>query len=267
MNILVCFKTGPDLEMLNEEDWVIDKNLQIDTSFLKPTLNSYDESALEMALKLADASESFNVSLRLEALTIDGTAAMPILKTLNALKFNRVVRIDNREDIRFDAVAIASVLTQHVLERAPQDVLLLGRQSDIGENAKTPLLVAEMLGWPCITQVDSIELVNKNHIMVTCQVDDGQCQQVVQTPCVLSVGDAPNSYMRVPTLKDRLDYGKRTVEVLSTKDFVLSGETVELIDLEVINHERPGILIEGETPKEKARELYVVHLKERLGKL
>ena len=60
MNILVCFTTVPDVEMLADEDWVIDKNLQIDTSFLKLTLNSYDESALEIVLTLSDASESVN---------------------------------------------------------------------------------------------------------------------------------------------------------------------------------------------------------------
>ena len=61
MNILVCFITVPDLEMLDDNDWVIDQNLQIDTSFLKPALNIYDESALEIALTLLDASENAKV--------------------------------------------------------------------------------------------------------------------------------------------------------------------------------------------------------------
>jgi electron transfer flavoprotein beta subunit len=272
MNILVCFKTAPDLEMLNDEDWVIDKNLQIDTSFLKPTLNSYDESALEIALKLSDASESVKVPLDLNALTIAGSGATTILKTLNALRFKRVVRIDSHDDLRFRPMAIASILTQYVLKYAPQDVLLLGRQTSIGENARTHLLVAEMLGWPCITQAIRIELVDRNHVMVTSQMDDGWLRQRIQTPCVLSIGDAPNTYMRVPTLKDRLRYGKRPIETLSIKDFQLSDETEALIDLEVIHHKRAGILIEGKSPEEKARKLYEAYLKgsvpvqERLAK-
>ena len=273
MNILVCFKTVPDVELLTDEDWVIDKNLQIDTSFLKSTLNSYDESALEIALTLSDASESVKVPIELSALTIADTGATPILKTLNALRFNRVVRIDSHEDLRFKPAAIASILTQYVLKHAPQDVLLLGRQTSIGENAKTHLLVAEMLGWPCITQVIRIELVDVNHLMATNQMDDGQLRQRIQTPCVLSIGDAPKTYMRVPTLKDRMSYGKRPIETLSTRDFQLLDETEELIALEAIHHERAGILIEGESPEEKARKLYEGHLKrsvlvkERLAKI
>jgi electron transfer flavoprotein alpha/beta subunit len=267
MNILVCFTVIPELEMLIDEDWVVDENLQIDVDFLKHGLNCYDESALEIALKFSDAARELHVSLNLSALTIAGPKATSILKTLIALRFDRVVRIDNYEDIRFNSMAIASILSQYVFKHAPQDVLLMGRQSGIGENAKTPLLVAEMLGWPCITQVTEIEPVDKNHLMVTCQVDDGRLQQTIQTPCVMSVGNAPNSYLRIPTLKDRMQFRKRAVELLYAKDFKPFGEEIELVSLEVVNHERPGILIEGATPEEKAKNLYEAYLKERLEKL
>jgi len=39
MNILVCFTVIPELEMLVDEDWVVDQNLQIDVGFLKQSLN------------------------------------------------------------------------------------------------------------------------------------------------------------------------------------------------------------------------------------
>ncbi len=264
MNILVCFTAIPDLEMMIDEDWVVDENLQIDVGFLKQSLNCFDESALEIALKFSDAARKRHVPLNLGALTIASPEVTPILKTLIALRFDRVVRIDSSEDIRFNSMAVASMLSQYVFKHAPQDVLLMGRQSGIGENAKTPLLVAEMLGWPCITQVTEIEPLDKNHLTVTCQVDDGRLKQTIQTPCVMSVGNAPNSYMRIPTLKDRMQFGKRSVEVLSAQDFEPLGEGIELVSLEVINHERPGILVEGATPEEKARKLYKSFLEERL---
>jgi electron transfer flavoprotein alpha/beta subunit len=267
MNILVCFTTGPDLEMLEDQDWVIDKNLQIQTGFLKPALNTYDESALEIALTLSDAAESVGVPIALNALTIAGTGATAVLKTLSALRFERVARIDSHDDLRFRPRTIASVLTQYILEQAPQDVLLLGRQTSIGENARTHLLAAEMLKWPCITHVTGVQLDDKRHLTVTSQTDDGLLRQQIQTPCVLSVGDAPKTYMRFPTLKDRMRYGKRPVETLFTGNFRLPDETEELVRLEVITHKRAGIVIEGETPEKKARALYEDYLKKRLEKL
>jgi electron transfer flavoprotein alpha/beta subunit len=267
MNILVCFTVLPELEMLIDEDWVVDDNLQIDVSFLKHSLNIYDESALEIALRFSDAAGKRHGSPHISALTLAGPEANTILKTLNALRFERVARIDTRADIRFNAMAVASILSQYVFKHAPQDVLLMGRQSGIGENAKTPLLVAEMLGWPCITQVTAIEPSDENHLRVSSQMDDGWLQQTIQTPCVLSVGNAPNSYMRIPTLKDRMQFGKRPLEVLDAGDFEPSDEGIELVSLDVINHDRSGILIKGDTPEEKARKLYDTHLKQRLAKI
>ena len=261
MKILVCFKAAPNVEMLLDEDWVLDSKLQIDTSFVRSDLSSYDESALEMALKLSDASHGRDISLELNALTVDGSGATAILKTLSALQFEKVVRIEPPKDLLFQPTAVASIISQYILHRVPQDVVLLGRQSDIGENAKTPLLTAEMLGWPCITQATRIEPYDENHLSVTHQVDDGHVRETVRTPCVISVGDAPCTYLRKPTLKDRLHYGKKAVEVLSVEAFQLPAETETIMGLEILRHERAGKIIEGKGPGEKARVLYEEHLK------
>jgi electron transfer flavoprotein alpha/beta subunit len=97
--------------------------------------------------------------------------------------------------------------------------------------------------------------------MVTSQTDDGQLRQEIQTPCVLCIGDAPNTYMRVPTLKDRLHSGKRPIETLAMGDFQIADETETLIDLAVVRHQRAAVLIEGKSPEEKAKKLYEGHLK------
>ena len=266
MKILVCFKAAPTVEMLLEEDWVIDETLQIDTSFVKSALSSYDESALEMALKLSDASETLAIPLELNALTVDNGGATAILKTLGALRFGKVVRIEPQGDRHFQPTRVASIISQYILHHAPQDVVLFGRQSDIGENAKTPLLTAEMLEWPCITQATRIELVDEKRLTVTHQVDDGHVRERVSLPCVISVGDAPCTYLRKPTLKDRLHYGKTAIDVLSAKDFQLPIETETLLGLEVLHHKRDGVIIEGKSPADKARVLYEEHLKPLLSR-
>ena len=266
MKILVCFKAAPNVEMLLDEDWVIDETLKIDTSFVKSSLSSYDESALEMALKLSDVSDALAIPLELNALTVANGGATAILKTLRALQFGKVVRIEPQGDLHFQPTTTASIISQYILQHDPQDVVLLGRQSDIGENAKTPLLTAEMLAWPCITQAICIELVGETQLMVTHQVDDGHVREKVNLPCVISVGDAPCTYLRKPTLKDRLHYGKKGIDVLSAKDFILPAETETLVELEVLHHERAGVIIQGKTPADTARVLYEEHLKPVLSR-
>jgi len=267
MNILVCFTVMPELELMLDDDWVVDKNLHIDVGFLKQSLNCFDESALELALRFSEAAQNLHLSPKLSALTIAGPEATAMLKTLSALRFDPVVRIDSEKDLRFQSMSIAAILSQYVVDHPPQDVVLTGIQSGIGENAKTPLLVAEMLEWPCITQVIEIEPVDETELTVTCQVDNGLLQQTIQAPCVLAVGNAAYSYLRVPTLKDRIQFGKKAHEILYGGDFDALEEGGELMDLNLAKQERSGTLIEGATPKEKAATLYASCLKERLKKL
>ncbi len=267
MNILVCFKVMPELEMLNAEDWVFDGRFHIDTGFVKRVLNCFDESALEMALKLRDTSEDLSAPVELTALTIDGSGAEPFLKTLNALRFKRVVRIGQRDDITFKPTAVAAMVSWFVRQHTPQDVLLMGRQSGLGDSGKSPLLAAERLGWPCITQVSSVEPADEHHLKVTCQVDDGELRQIVRIPCVLGVGDAPHSYLRVPTLKDRMDHGSRPVMVISAPDIQAPEDTIKLACLEVIHPQRSGIIIQEDSPEDKARRLYSAYLEPRLDQM
>lgn len=272
MNILVCFKAVPDLEMLSEADWVADNCLKVDTSFVRNILNCFDESGLEIALKLSDLSEGFNVLYNLTALTIADKKADMYLKTLYALRFTKAVRIDSQdEDIRFVPEKVATIICNYAEKIAKQDVIILGRQSGEGDNAKTPMLVAEMLGCPCVTQVIKIKPVDEKSLEVTYMSDEGIAWQIMNTPCVLSIGNAPNSYMRVPTLKDKMTYGKKPINVipiqqLSSKEDHFTICEPKLVKLEKMNHTREGIVIEGESPVEKAHTLYDLYLKERLEK-
>jgi electron transfer flavoprotein beta subunit len=265
MNILVCFKAAPKVEMFLDEDWVVNQKHEIDTSFVRSELSSYDESALEMALKLSDAAQDLGILLKLNALTVDNRSAVPILKTLSALQFETVVRVEPQADLLFHSTAVAAIVSQYIRDHASQDVVMMGRQSDIGENAKTPLLTAEMLGWPCITQATQIEPADEKHIFVTHQMDDGYARKKVGMPVVISVGDAPCSYLRKPTLRDRLNHAKKTVEVLSMDAFDLPAETEALTELSILRHERAGKIIEGKSPAEKAKTLYEVYLKPLLS--
>ena len=273
MNILVCFKAVPDLDMLSNEDWVVDKDLNIDVSFVRNNLNCFDESALEMVLKLSEKSEGFNTFVNLTALTIGDNNCDMYLKTLYALRFEKTVRIDSKEDIRFKPEVVASVISQYVNKMNTQDVVILGKQSGIGDNAKTPLLVAEMLEWPCITNVINLEPNTSDTIKVTNLVDGGTLTQIVKTPCILSVGNAPNSYLRVQTLKDKMKYGKKPIEIIDIEEFNIQSDNAQcyneciLTGLEKINNERKSIIIDGETQSEKATKLYFSYLKERLEKL
>lgn len=263
MKILNCFKIVPDLDALGSEDWVADEYNNVDVSFVKTKWNCFDESALEMMLKLSDFSEGFNVSYNLHALTIGGKGCDAYLKTLYALGYQKSVRIDCKEDLRFCPGFIADLIVRYIKEQGDYQVVITGKQSADGDNGQTPFLVAELLGWPHVGQVTALEPVDDTYLKVTSSSDVGTLIQVIKTPCVLSIGNAPGSYLRVPTLKDRMRLGKQPIEIVEGSG-AKQGEDTAILKLHQVNNQRSGRIIEGDNPQDKAAKLYEQYLKERL---
>lgn len=262
MDILTCFKIVPDLDTLDAKDWAANEDNIVDVSFVKTRWNCFDESALEMMLQLSDLSEGFNVMYSLHALTIGSARCDAYLKTLYALGCQKAVRINCEEDLRFCPDFIAAAIARYVKRYGSYQAVVTGKQSADGDNAQTPFLLAELLGWPHIGQVTEIAPVDEDHLKVTSMADEGILIQIIRTPCILSVGNAPNSYLRVPTLKDRMRLGKQPIEILEA-GHESSGQT-RLLKLHSVDRQRTGIIIEGATPGEKAAVLYEQYLKERL---
>lgn len=272
MNLLACFKIVPDMEAIDSTDWEVDDSLSVDLSYVRPIWNCFDESSLEMLLKLSDLSEGFCSLVNLWALTVGKKNADSYLSTLYALGYERAIRIEEeKKELRFWPDWTAEVIAAYVRRACEVDAVVMGSVSSDGNNGKTPLLTAEKLGWPCVTQVIQMELVDEGHLRVTSMQDQGKVTQVVTLPCVFSVGNAPCSYLRVPTLKDRMKRGRRPIEYLSWEELGIQDQTnregITLEALEPMRQERDGQRIEGEDIREKVKLLYEEYLKERLERL
>ena len=260
MNILVCVKTVPDLDMLSQEDWQPD-GLSVETRFARLEWNCFDESALELALRCSDSLEG---RCTLTALTIGKSGSTALLKTLLALGFDRVVRIDPGEtDLRFNPMAVAGEIAGFIRAN-PQDLILLGSSASVGDNGQTPLILSEFLHLPCISRVVEIAL-DDQLLTLRSSVDGGFLEQVVKPPSVLSIGNAAVSHLRVPTLRDRMSMGKREIEVMEASS-AASGQDCELDALSAIDMSRGGEVIFGGSPEQMARRLYEQYLKEYLSR-
>jgi len=269
MNLLVCCKIVPDLDRLSLGDWVIQDQGQIDTAYVRNMINPFDESALELALRLAEGAAPAGLT----ALTIGGRSADPFLKTLLALGFDRAVRLETQADLRFCPEWIAALIAAYAERGGGQEVLILGRQSGVGDNAMTPLLVAELLKRPCITEVIGLEPAAAGMLRVTSQVDDGLLVQVVRPPLVLAVGNATGTALRVPTLKARMLCAKQRIEVIDAASFDLeavrerAAQDYALEGMALISHLRAGRIVAGADARATARMLYEECLEQRLRSL
>jgi len=276
MRILVSFKVTPDFEALRDADWAAaadETAAGVETRYVRRVLNCFDESALEMALRLSAARAEQGVATALGALSVGGRETEPYLKTLLALGYERAARVEPEAALDFAPTVVASLIASYVQRVDHSDLLLLGCRSGPGDSGTIPFLVAETLGWPCLTQVIEIEPLPRERVRVACMVDDGLLRATVRLPCVLAVGNAVVSQLRVPTLTDRLARRDKPFAVLSDADLgvdstaELSRRSCVLTGLELIDRARHGVVIDGATPREKARTLFDSQLKRVIEKL
>lgn len=260
MKLLGCFKIVPDLEQLAEEEWEPDGNGILETRFARKEWNCYDESLLELMLRARDQSARGET---LEALTVSSTLQDGFVKTLYALGFDKVIRAGTCSKTLFSPYHTARLISGYCNAGLP-DCLVFGIQSSDEGSGMVPYLVAEMLGWPCISGVMDFTLEQDGSIVAGHMQFSKNMRRRVKPPCVLAVGNVPNTYLRIPTLKDRLRASGRKAEEWG-EDRVM-GERMEpqLVKLERKRQSRASIHLDGDNTEELVRGLYLEHISGRM---
>lgn len=217
MKLLVCYKVIPDLDQVLWDEDVLTSEMEVDTSYVKNIINCFDESSLEFGLRLSDEAEGLNLHIEKSALTVADQKAELVMQTLNALCYDHVIRFDPEHDVRFTAHAVGQQIVNYVKEN-PQDLVLLGRQSPQGNNFATGQYVAEKLNMPLIANVVDIHVTADETFVVQQEIDGAVYEQEVKGPVVCTIGNAIISKLRVPTLKNRMKYGKRPFDMPEFSD-------------------------------------------------
>ena len=261
MRILTCFHITADLEQLSEEEWAAgSKAGRIDTSYIKKTISCFDEGALEMACRLSDSLREAGETCSLAAVTAGSMEADSYLKTLAALGFEQIYRIDTegRSPETMTSEWAAGILSEWISRQAPFDLILTGQRSGDGNQGKIPLLLAEASGIPCITHVCDFHPAENGGITVRWERDDGICETRLDSPAVLAVENAVGAYLRVPTLRQRLSAGSIVPEVICRQDASpLPDEpaSVSLRRLLPVTEKRDAVMADGSDPEEAARQM------------
>jgi len=271
MNITVCFKIMADLSMF--PDGAVEGNCLPDLSFARHGFTCFDESSLEMALKLQDRLAGFPEKTELTALTIDGQKADHFLMHLYALGYDHAVRVEpeNSMDLLFHPLKTSGILSACIKHIGNQHLVICGIQGGEGGSGQTGFLVAERLGWPCIRDVMDVGINGPAGLTITSRTGGGTMTQTIDLPAVLVTGNSPCSpYLRVPTLKQKLNAAAKKIIVPGLKDPDMEDKDLikpdkELKRLSRPESHRPFTLIQGKTAEDKARILYEHYLKDRLN--
>ncbi len=216
MKIAVCLKRVPDTVA---KITVGPDGKSIDEAGLKFVLNPYDEFAVEEALALkekAGAGETVAYSLGTDA-------AQETLRSALAMGIDRAVLLQSPGSP--DGLEVARAMAAE-LRAGGFDLILFGKLAVDDYNQQVGLMVAELLGLPCVSSVAHLTIAD-GAVEAEREVEGGVEVVVCRLPAVLSCDKGLNN-PRLPSLKGIMAAKKKPLDV---KPVSLGAGSIEVLGL------------------------------------
>lgn len=181
MKILVTAKRVP-----NPEQKLKLGGGQIDLSGASWQVNTFDEYAVETALRLTEKGKGGERSGEVVVVSIGPKDVSQQLRGVLAMGADRALLV-GAEDAGLDAFAVATIL-KAVVEREKPDLVVLGKQTVDGDSNQVGQILAGLLGWPQATFLAGIRAeADGKSATVTREVDAGVEEKRVRLPAVVTV--------------------------------------------------------------------------------
>lgn len=218
MKVLVCAKQVP-----NTNEVKIDpvKGTLIRDG-VESILNPDDANALEEALKLKDKYEDVTVTV----VSMGPPQAETMLRECLDMGADEAILVSGREFGGSDTWATSNAISSALAKIGAFDIIFAGRQAIDGDTAQVGPQIAEKLGIPQITYVQSFELKG-NEVVVQRQLEDGYEVVSVKTPCLLTTIKELNK-PRYMTMKGIYDAYEKDITVWGFQDLDVPQEKVGL---------------------------------------
>jgi len=249
MRIAVCLKQVLDPEMPNSSFKVDSERRQaVPPQGIPPVISSYDENALEAALRLKDTHGGVVIGM-----SVGARIARAVLRKALAAGADELVLVEDPALESPDSFAAAAVLSAAIRRIGDVDLVLAGRQSADSDAGIAGTAIAEDLGAPCVTVARRIDLEG-GKVIVERVVSDGF--EVIESalPCVITV-DSDLGELRQATLQGLSAARGKPVQVWTLSDLDIDSPPpprLELLDLFIPRRETVCEVIAGATARDAA---------------
>ena len=175
-------------------------------------LNPDDANALEAALMLKDKDPDVEIAV----LTMGPPQAGYMLRECLAMGADEAYLLSDRAFGGADTCATSTTIAAGIRKVEGVDVIFAGRQAIDGDTAQVGPQVAQRLGIPVVTYVQSIRM-DEDKVTVQRQMEDGYEVVEVKLPCLLtcvkelneprymSVGGIVDAYQKDITVWNHMD--------------------------------------------------------------
>ena len=248
MKILTTVKKVVDVELTIhvENGAIVEDGLQY-------VINAWDENAVEAAVQL---KENNGAETTLVSIGIGDNTDM--IRKCYAMGIDNGIHIDDPALDKADSFVYAKVL-QKVYEAGEYDLVITGKQAQDTDSGQTGIMLAEVLGIACVSNVIAIEVIDDQNIKVSRLGDAGTEMVEVALPAVVTVSDSINE-PRLPAMRGIMMAKKKKIQVMdlaglgTSYDEVGGGSlTSEVIEFMESETRQAGQKFEGDAAEITAK--------------
>ena len=253
LNIVVCAKQVVDPETPASAFRIDPESKRVlPAAGIPPVVNGFDENAVEAALQLKES-----VGANITVVSVGSGFVMDVMKKPLSMGADNLILVDDPAVEDLDAFATANALAGAISKVGEFDLILCGRQASDWDNSMVPLGVAELLGLPCVTLAQKID-VEDDGIVVQRALTDGYEVVKAPLPALVTVSNELGE-PRYPTLRGIMMAGRKSPTVWAAGDLGLDEASLSpklsLEDLYVPVSDQQCEFIEGEDEVEAGRNL------------
>jgi electron transfer flavoprotein beta subunit len=238
MNLYVCIKQVPDTETKIK---VNGDASGIDTAGIKWIMSSYDEFAVEEALRLKEKNAGSTVTV----ISAGPDRVVDALRTALAMGADNAIHVELPENA--DSNMAAKAISGALKKESAVDLVFFGKEALDDGAAQVPGLVATYLGLPSVTVVCGIEY-NGTTLKCKREIEGGSFEMVeVSAPAIIAAHKGLNE-PRYATLPNIMKAKKKEVKALKLADVGASAsdQKIKLKNFQLPPPKQAGKKIEGD---------------------
>ena len=227
MKIAVCVSHVPDTATKVK---VGPDEKSIDQNGVTYIINPYDEFAVEEALK---TKEKFGGEVT--AVSVGGDSSKETIRKALAMGVDNGILL--KDDNPRDSFGVAKALAEEIKSQG-SEIVFCGKQSVDYDNSVVGQLLAEMLGYSCVTVVVDLKIEDKK---VTAERETEGGKEVIETelPVVITAQKGLNE-PRYASLKGIMAAKKKTIE---EKPAAASEPLTEVVKMKKPPAKQPGRIL------------------------
>jgi electron transfer flavoprotein beta subunit len=209
-------------------------------------MSSYDAYAIQHALTLRE-----KLGGEVAAVTAGPAAAKDVLMRAMAMGADKALHIELDDQDERDSLNMALVFAEALTSLDPS-IVLCGQQSDDIESGQVGPQLAELLKMPHVSSVMAVD-IDGDSLRVQRDTEGGYQQVTVPTPALVMVGSSTEEPIH-PSIKGMMAAKRKPFETVTAAD-IGTDRRLSWTEPSEPQREAEGIIVEGESPEDSAKQL------------